>query len=204
MGASEWVAGWARIKPDEPAIVFEGTPRSWRDLDVRASWIGDALAGAGVRSGDWVACLIGNRTEYVEAFIGALRAGVIFVPLNTLATLAELVTLIEDCGAGVLVTDEAHAETVAALATALTVLDIDGQLPPAGYAAHPGVPIVDGWLHTGDLAVRDSSGYFRIVDRKKDMVISGGLNVYPAEVENALMDLDGVLECAARDTIATC
>jgi len=44
MGASEWVAGWARIKPDEPAIVFEGTPRSWRDLDVRASWIGDAHA----------------------------------------------------------------------------------------------------------------------------------------------------------------
>jgi hypothetical protein len=42
MGASEWVAGWARIKPDEPAIVFEGTPRSWRELDVRASWIGDA------------------------------------------------------------------------------------------------------------------------------------------------------------------
>jgi len=57
--------------------------------------------------------------------------------------------------------------------------------------------VVGGWLHTGDLAVRDSSGYFRIVDRKKDMVISGGLNVYPAEVESALMDLDGVLECAA-------
>jgi len=82
MGASEWVAGWARIKPDEPAIVFEGTPRSWRDLDVRASWIGDTLTGAGVRPGDRVTCLIGNRTEYVEAFIGALRAGAIFVPLN--------------------------------------------------------------------------------------------------------------------------
>ena len=57
--------------------------------------------------------------------------------------------------------------------------------------------IVDGWLHTGDLAVRDPSGYFRIVDRKKDMIISGGLNVYPAEVESALLDLEGVLECAA-------
>jgi fatty-acyl-CoA synthase len=57
--------------------------------------------------------------------------------------------------------------------------------------------IVDGWLHTGDLAIRDPSGYFRIVDRKKDMIISGGLNVYPAEVESALLDLEGVLECAA-------
>src|SRR6185437_16186113 len=51
MGASEWVAGWARIKPDKPAIVLEGTPRSWRDLDVRASWIGDALTSAGVMPG---------------------------------------------------------------------------------------------------------------------------------------------------------
>jgi fatty-acyl-CoA synthase len=56
---------------------------------------------------------------------------------------------------------------------------------------------VNGWLHTGDLAVRDPSGYFRIVDRKKDMIISGGLNVYPAEVASALLDLEGVLECAA-------
>ncbi len=51
MGASEWVAGWAQIKPDEPAIVFEGTPRSWRELDVRASRIGDVLTAASVRPG---------------------------------------------------------------------------------------------------------------------------------------------------------
>src|SRR6201992_1318214 len=114
MGASEWVAGWARIKPDEPAIVFEGTPRSWRDLDVLASWIGAALTGSGVSPGDRVACLIGNRTEYVEAFIGALRAGAVFVPLNTLATPAELAGLLADSGARVLLTDEAHGGAVTA------------------------------------------------------------------------------------------
>jgi fatty-acyl-CoA synthase len=77
---------------------------------------------------------------------------------------------------------------------------IRGPLVFQGYwnnEAETRAAIVDGWLHTGDLAVRDPSGYFRIVDRKKDMIISGGLNVYPAEVESALMDLDGVLECAA-------
>lgn len=44
-----------------------------------------------------------------------------------------------------------------------------------------------GWLHTGDVAVKDEDGYFTIVDRIKDMIISGGFNIYPREVEDALM-----------------
>ena len=52
--------------------------------------------------------------------------------------------------------------------------------------AATGTRFDDGWLHTGDLAVRDDEGYLRIVDRLKDMYISGGENVYPAEVEQAL------------------
>ena len=54
----------------------------------------------------------------------------------------------------------------------------------------------DGWLHTGDLAVRDEEGYLRIVDRLKDMYISGGENVYPAEVEQALHAHPAIQECA--------
>ena len=50
------------------------------------------------------------------------------------------------------------------------------------------------WFHTGDLVRRDDEGYHYIVDRKKDMFISGGENVYPAEVELALASLDGVTE----------
>lgn len=53
-----------------------------------------------------------------------------------------------------------------------------------------------GWLGTGDAARRDEDGYYFIVDRWKDMFISGGENVYPAEVENALYELDGVVEVA--------
>lgn len=44
-----------------------------------------------------------------------------------------------------------------------------------------------GWLHTGDVAIRDENGYLTIVDRTKDMIISGGFNVYPSEVESALL-----------------
>lgn len=54
----------------------------------------------------------------------------------------------------------------------------------------------DGWLHTGDVAYRDEEGFFYIVDRIKDMYISGGENVYPAEVENVLCAMDGVVEAA--------
>ena len=47
--------------------------------------------------------------------------------------------------------------------------------------------IVDGWLHTGDVAVMDEDGFVYINDRIKDMIISGGENVYPAEIENVLV-----------------
>lgn len=54
----------------------------------------------------------------------------------------------------------------------------------------------DGWLHTGDVGTLDEAGNLTITDRLKDMYISGGFNVYPAEVEQALMRLDGVNDVA--------
>ncbi len=54
----------------------------------------------------------------------------------------------------------------------------------------------DGWLHTGDIAEVDEEGYFKIVDRKKDMIIVGGFNVYPRDVEEILYQHPKVLECA--------
>ena len=52
----------------------------------------------------------------------------------------------------------------------------------------------NGWLYTGDLAVMDEEGYFFIMDRKKDMVIVGGYNVYPREVDEVLLEHPDVLE----------
>jgi fatty-acyl-CoA synthase len=54
----------------------------------------------------------------------------------------------------------------------------------------------DGWLHTGDAARIDEEGFYTIVDRWKDMYISGGENVYPAEVENVLHQLAAIAEAA--------
>ena len=56
--------------------------------------------------------------------------------------------------------------------------------------------IRDGWLHTGDLARQDAQGFLYIVDRAKDMIISGGFNIYPREVEDALSQHPAVKEAA--------
>jgi len=56
--------------------------------------------------------------------------------------------------------------------------------------------IIDGWLHTGDIASVDADGYVYIQDRIKDMIISGGENVYPAEIENVLSGHEGIAEVA--------
>lgn len=54
--------------------------------------------------------------------------------------------------------------------------------------------IKDGWLYTGDIAYKDEEGYIYIVDRKKDVIISGGVNIYPREIEEVLAKHDAVLE----------
>jgi long-chain acyl-CoA synthetase len=69
----------------------------------------------------------------------------------------------------------------------------------AGYLRNPDATaktVRDGWLHTGDVGYVDSDGYFFIVDRAKDMIIRGGENIYPREIEEVLYTHAGVLECA--------
>ena len=56
--------------------------------------------------------------------------------------------------------------------------------------------IVDGWFHSGDMATRDDDGYYFIVDRKKDLIIRGGYNIYPREIEEVLYGHPAVLEAA--------
>ncbi len=69
----------------------------------------------------------------------------------------------------------------------------------SGYLENPqatAAAIRDGWLHTGDIARRDSEGLITIVDRKKDMIVSGGFNIFPREVEDALFAHQAVQQVA--------
>ncbi|MCW5660972.1 MAG: long-chain-fatty-acid--CoA ligase [Burkholderiaceae bacterium] len=100
--------------------------------------------------------------------------------------------------------------------TEIALLDDDGKEVPlgtpgeiairgpqvmAGYWQRPDetakVMTADGFFRTGDIGVVDERGYFRIVDRKKDMILVSGFNVYPNEVEDVLTQMPGVLEAAA-------
>jgi acyl-CoA synthetase (AMP-forming)/AMP-acid ligase II len=76
---------------------------------------------------------------------------------------------------------------------------VRGDIVTKGYWKLPeetAKAIKDGWLYTGDMAVMDEEGYVTIVDRKKDMILTGGENVYSTEVENILYIHPAILECA--------
>lgn len=78
-------------------------------------------------------------------------------------------------------------------------LVVRGQYVMKGYWRNPGATeaaIRDGWFHTGDMARRDADGVYYIVDRKKDMILRGGYNVYPREIEEVLYQFPGVVEAA--------
>ena len=69
-----------------------------------------------------------------------------------------------------------------------------------GYHNRPDLDaetLVDGWLRTGDVAVQDDEGFLYLVDRKKDMIVSGGFNVFPSEVEKILTEDPSVAAAAA-------
>lgn len=78
---------------------------------------------------------------------------------------------------------------------------IKGPQVMAGYWQHPDetakAMTPDGYFKSGDIGIMDERGYFKIVDRKKDMIVVSGFKVYPNEIEDVVSGLDGVMECAA-------
>lgn len=77
---------------------------------------------------------------------------------------------------------------------------IKGPNVMSGYYRQPGETALaftaDGFMRTGDVGIMDDKGYTRIVDRKKDMILVSGFNVFPSELENVISLCDGVMECA--------
>jgi fatty-acyl-CoA synthase len=134
-------------------------------------------------------------------------------------TMTQAYTLTEVSASGITLPYHQSLERVGscgvpAMHSQARIVDADGhEVPPGtvgeitikgpevmvGYWRNPeatAATLRDGWCHTGDLGTMDPDGYFYVVDRAKDMLISGGLNVYPAEIERQLAGLSGVIELA--------
>ena len=96
------IAHHAKAFPDKRAVVCEGRMRTWADFDRRINKIARTLAGRGIGKGDKIAILATNSIEYVETFMGGLRAGACVVPLSTMAAADALEKMLDDCDAKVL------------------------------------------------------------------------------------------------------
>ncbi len=96
----------AASRPDADALVFEGRRWTYRELDLEAARVASGLASLGVRAGERVAMLVGNRPEFVFALLGTLRLGAIAVPMGTRLQTPEIAYIVDHCGAVALVHDE--------------------------------------------------------------------------------------------------
>lgn len=156
----------------------------------------------------------------------SMVSGAAPVPVSMIAAYAEMGIAInqvygmtETCGPGCLILGEDAAARPGSTGKGYFYTDIritapDGtECPPGvsgevcirspnnmvGYWNRPDATaetIIDGWLHSGDVGVADAEGFVTIVERLKDMLISGGENVYPAEIENVLLSHAGVADAA--------
>ncbi|MFZ5780899.1 MAG: class I adenylate-forming enzyme family protein [Pseudomonadota bacterium] len=106
------IAQHARAFPDRRAVVCEDRSRSWDAFDRRISQIARALSRMGIGRGDKVAILAANSIEYLETFMGGLRAGACVVPLSTMAAADALEKMLDDCDAKVLFLSEQYRPLV--------------------------------------------------------------------------------------------
>jgi fatty-acyl-CoA synthase len=117
-------------------------------------------------------------SDYAESKVGSAGAAVMFCDVRLVDPGGKTIT-------------ESHVEGEAY---------VRGPNVMKGYWNNPtesaAVLSEDGWFKTGDIAYRDDDGFFYIVDRAKDMIISGAENIYPAEIERVLLESDAVSEAA--------
>ncbi|MCW2587350.1 MAG: AMP-dependent synthetase and ligase [Frankiales bacterium] len=108
--------------PDKAALVFHGDTVTWGELDAQVSAAARGLLALGAAPGDRVAVHLGNTPEFPVVYFGALRAGLVALPVNTGYTADELAHVLGDSGARVVVTTSITADTVRAVDADLTVV----------------------------------------------------------------------------------
>ena len=145
------IARNAALFPDKTAVKCDGAARSWKDFDRRVNKIARTLAGMGVGRGDKIAILAVNSIEYLETFMGGLRAGACVVPLSTMAAADALEKMLDDCDAKVLFLSEQYRGLVEPYEDRLGKLIAGGRI--AYDFVRPGWRNFEDWLApAGDAA----------------------------------------------------
>jgi long-chain acyl-CoA synthetase len=168
------IARNAAAWPDKRAVMCEDKARTWRDFDRRINRIARTLAGMGIGRGDKIAILAANSIEYLETFMGGLRAGACVVPLSTMAAADALEKMLDDCDAKVLFLSQQYRDLVEPYEGRL------GKLIDGGRVAYdfrrPGWRDFEEWLE------RASDAPFEVpIDRLDDfnIIYSSGTTGLP-------------------------
>jgi len=122
------IARNAKLFPDKPAVLCEGEVCSWRDFDRRVNKVARTLAGMNIGRGDKIAILAANSIDYLETFMGGLRAGACVVPLSTMAAADALEKMLDDCDAKVLFLSDQYRALVEPYEGKLTKLVPGGRI----------------------------------------------------------------------------
>ena len=172
----------AAAAPERPAVRLDDLTLSYRALDEAIAHAARLLRAEGVASGDRVGMQLPNAPYFpIDLPDRERKPGSIGVPVG---------------GTEMRVVDDDDHEVPTG---ELGEIVLRGPFLMARYweqAAATDEAMRGGWFHTGDIATVDADGYFFIVDRKKDLNIRGGYNVYPREVEEVLYAHPDVLEAA--------
>ena len=159
---------------DKPAIICDGKVTTWRDFAARTNRVANALKALGVSVGDKVAALAANSPEYVETYVGALRAGACVVPLSTMAAGDQLRGMIDDCDAKVLFLGASYRELVKPFLASL------GKIVPGGRVAFDFAE--PGWVGYADFVARAGAADPGVVPPEEsdcNMIYSSGTTGAP-------------------------
>jgi long-chain acyl-CoA synthetase len=136
VNVADLVRDAAQDYPRKPALLFQGVPMDYIDLDERIDTTAAALAGLGMANGDRVALLAGNVPEFVYGMYGTLRAGGVVCPLNVMLTPEEMGYILADAGAKAAITDLTFLPALLSVRDRLgeleTILVIGGPPAPVG------------------------------------------------------------------------
>ena len=140
---ADYLSATAQRDPDGAGIITDGVTTTWAELDADVDAFAGALAQRGLHPGDRVAMLLGNSREFVIAYYGVARAGLVCVPMNPAYTSAEVAVLLADSGARLLLVQASTRVTGEGSAEALPpceVLDVSGpewdRLLDSGRSVH--------------------------------------------------------------------